>query len=280
LDEGSEGRLLSRIISLFRNKSIGHDLEEHILDAKDEGAIPPEEGSMLLNVLDLGKTLVEDIMVPRIDIACAEVDAELEEVANLIMECGHSRIPLYEDSKDRMVGIVHAKDLLKPLLTPAPEGGGKRIALRGIMRPVFFVNANASVRSLLRQFQSERMHLGIVQDEYGGTAGLVTMEDVLEEIVGDIEDEYDTLQPDEIERREDGTMLCSGRALLEDVNETLGLSLESEEVETIGGYLSQMAGDIPHDGQTFDLGPWRFVVQDADAKHIRMIRIEPLAGDR
>ncbi len=275
MDEDSDHRFLSRIVNLFRSKPNCHDLEEHILDAKDEGAIPPEEVSMLLNVLDLGKTRVEDIMVPRIDIACAEVEASLEELARLIVDCGHSRIPIYEETKDRMVGIVHAKDLLRPLQDPRC-GGETACTTRQIMRPIFFVNAQASVRSLLRQFQTGHMHLGIVQDEYGGTAGLVTMEDVLEEIVGDIEDEYDALRPDEIERRDDGTLLCSGRTLLEDVNQALGLDLTSEDVESIGGYLTELAGAVPADGAAFDLGPWRFVVQDADAKHVRTVRIEPL----
>lgn len=275
MDEDSDGRFLSRIINLFRSKTNSHDLEEHILDAKDEGAIPAEQVSMLLNVLDLGKTRVEDIMVPRIDIACAEADASLEELAGLIVTCGHSRIPIFEETKDRMVGIVHAKDLLRPLLDPHCQGQAP-CGPKNIMRPIFFVNAQASVRSLLRQFQNERMHLGIVQDEYGGTAGLVTMEDVLEEIVGDIEDEYDALRPDEIERREDGSMLCSGRTLLEDVNTALGLDLASEDVESIGGYLTELAGAVPADGESFDLGPWRFIVQDADAKHVRLVRIEPL----
>lgn len=271
MDEGSDGRFLSRIRNLFR-KSNGHQLAEHILDAKDEGAIPPEEVSMLLNILDLGKKKVEDIMIPRIEIACAEVEASVEEVVELAVSSGHSRIPIYEETKDRMVGLVHAKDLLKLLLRPCgPEG--REASVREIMRPVFFVSGTASIRSLLRQFQTERMHLGIVRDEYGGTAGMVTMEDILEEIVGDIEDEYDVLRPDEIEKLPDGSMLVSGRALLEDVNEACGLHLESEEVETIGGYLSQIHGDIPKGGDMFDLDGWKFTVQDADAKHVRLIRI-------
>lgn len=233
---------------------------------------------MLLNVLDLGKKKVEDIMVPRIEIACAEIDDSIEDVVELAVSSGHSRIPIYEETKDHMVGLVHAKDLLKLLLRPSGPDGRKG-AVREIMRPLFFVSGAASIRSLLRQFQNEHMHLGIVRDEYGGTAGMVTMEDALEEIVGDIEDEYDMLRPDEIEKQPDGSMLVSGRALLEDVNEACGLHLESEEVETVGGYLSQLHGDIPKGGEVFELDGWKFAVQDADAKHVRLIRITPPPAD-
>ncbi len=272
MDQGSEGRFINLFRNLFR-KSNGHPLEEHIQDARDEGVLKPEEEAMLLNVLALGRKKVADVMVPRIEIACADVDSSIDELGTFIVECGHSRIPIYENTRDDMIGIVLAKDVLRPLIGQCESRKGRE-AVRDLLRPVLFVNENASIRKLLRQFQTERAHLAIVLDEYGGTAGLVTLEDILEQIVGDIEDEYDADRPDEIEPLEDGSMRATGRTSLEEVNEALGLKLTSDEVETIGGYLSQTAGRIPRTGERFDLNGWCVRILDADAKHVKLVHMQ------
>ena len=274
MDEGADSRFWSKMINLFKKN--GHDLEDHIMDAQDEGALKREDASMLLNVLELSDTTAADIMVPRTDIICAEVNSSLEDIAQLIVAHGHSRIPIYEETRDRMLGVVHAKDLLSPLLLPLEQ----RVSLRNLLRELLFVPELTNVKVLLGTIRSRRLHLAIVVDEYGGTAGMVTLEDVLEEIVGDIEDEYDVERPDEIQDQGDGVLFVNGRATLEDLNERFGIGLLSEQVDTLGGYISEVAGRIPLPGESFNLKGRRYTIQEADAKQIKAVLIEPLDHDR
>ncbi len=270
MDDGAEGRLKS----LFRHFFKKDDLEDHIQDAREDGEIEGEDMSMLLNVLDLGERTVSKIMIPRTDIVCAEVDTPLGELGELFVKSGHSRIPLYRDNRDSIVGVVHAKDILAPLL----RGQVMDSRVDTLMRPPFFVSEYTPIRNVLSELKGKKTHLAIVLDEYGGTAGLVTLEDVLEEIVGDIRDEYDPETPDEITEQEDGTLRVAGRASLEDIAERTGLPLDSEQVETIGGYLAALAGRIPRQGEFFDIGGSRFTVLEANVRHVNWVLIEPLDG--
>lgn len=242
------------------------------MDAQDGGALKREDAYMLLNVLDLGETTASDIMVPRTDIVCSEVGSSLDDVAQLIVAHGHSRIPVYEETRDRMIGVIHAKDLLSALVQHEAED----YPLRELLRELLFVPEMTNVKYLLATMRSRRTHMAIVVDEYGGTAGLVTLEDVIEEIVGDIEDEYDVLRPDDIQVLDNGSLLVSGRTELEELNERFQLGVTSEQVDTLGGHLSEIAGRIPVPGDSFILQNRRFTVQDADAKQIKTVLIEPL----
>lgn len=269
MDEGSEGRLWPKFLNIFKK----HDprLEEHILEASEDGEIRSEVVSILLNVLELKDTEAQEIMVPRTDIIGVEIDGGISEVANQIVTHSHSRIPVYKDTKDNILGIVHAKDIIKHLIN-----GETDYDLSELMRVPFFVPENTKVKKLLTEFQSGRIHMAIVQDEYGGTSGLITLEDVLEEIVGDIEDEYDAERPADIQDLEDGKILVSGRVPLYDISEKLELQLDSEHVETIGGYLSQLAGRIPAKGEFITLSGFKFTVHDGDNKQVSAILIEPI----
>ncbi|MDD4952090.1 MAG: hemolysin family protein [Desulfovibrionaceae bacterium] len=274
MDDGPEGRFISRIRNLFRKN--GHALEEHILEAKDDGEIKGEDVSMLLNVLDLEDRLVSDIMVPRADIDCAEVSDGATRIAEMIISQGHSRIPVYEGDKDHIIGVVHAKDLLRSLLEPEED----RESVKDIMREPYFVSETTSLKALLKSLQADKVHLAVVRDEYGGTSGIVTLEDVLEEIVGEIEDEYDEPKPEEIQEQDDGSVLVSGRVPLDELASRLKLRLDSDKVETIGGYLCELAGRIPAQGEFFTLQGRRLTVAEADAKQIRKILIQPLPVPR
>ena len=159
------------------------------------------------------------------------------------------------------------------------EGDPERITIAEIMRPVLFVPENKSGRDMLREFLGRRTHLAIALDEYGGTSGLVTLEDVIEEIVGEIEDEHDVEGPEEFRFEDDGSVHVSGRAPLDELAEVIGLELTSEQVETIGGYLSELSGRVPHKGDIFTLSGRRIIVEDADKKQVRWLRIEPPAGE-
>ncbi|WP_348981250.1 hemolysin family protein [Salidesulfovibrio onnuriiensis] len=236
------------------------------------GEIESDELDMLLNVLDLDEKLVTEVMVPRIDMECADVASTIRQVAETITGGdAHSRIPIYRESKDQIVGMVHAKDLLTPLLEGRTED-----PISGLLRPPFFIPETATLDKVLNVFKANGVHIAIVQDEYGGTSGLVTLDDILEEIVGEIQDEYDAERPDEIEVLEDGSLLISGRVMLDDLEEEFDIHLDSEQVDSIGGYLTEMAGRIPHEGEFFTLEGRRFTVREADAKQISLIHVQAL----
>ena len=271
MDGGTEGHstIWSRLSRLF-----GHDdqesLEKAILEARADGEVEPYEESMLLGILRFNDLQVQDTMIPRTDIDCVPADMPLQEVARIIVRSGHSRIPVYKDTRDNIVGILHAKDVLSSLL----DQGQDEPSVPSVMREPFFVPETKSIRTLLQEFRARKQHIAIALDEYGGTSGLITIEDVLEEIVGDIEDEHDAPRQEDIRPLGENVYELTGRALLEDL-EDLGVDLDSDEVDTIGGYLSMEAGHVPGPGERFTLRGWTFTVLEADRKLIIRLRMEP-----
>ena len=271
MDDDSDSRFWGALGKFFRQKSIS--IEELIQEARAEGSLVPEDASMLLNILRLEKKQVFDIMVPRPDIVCAEADDGIPAICDLIRTHGHSRIPIYEDNRDNILGVVYAKDLLAHIV----GASGEYPDPRSIMRAPFFVPETLDLKRMLLEFRNQKKHMAVALDEYGGTSGLITLEDVLEEIVGEIEDEHDPSKPEEIQETSPGVYLVSGRFPLEDVNAALGLDLESEQVETIGGFLTELAGRVPRQGDAFTLEGRRFTIREADRRQIRWIAIEPAA---
>ena len=271
MDGGTEGHstIWSRLSRLF-----GHDdqesLEKAILEARADGEVEPYEESMLLGILRFNDLQVQDTMIPRTDIDCVPDDMPLQEVARIIVRSGHSRIPVYKDTRDNIVGILHAKDVLSSLL----DQGDDAPSVSAVMREPFFVPETKSIRTLLQEFRARKQHIAIALDEYGGTSGLITIEDVLEEIVGDIEDEHDAPRQEDIRPLGENVYELTGRALLEDL-EDLGVDLDSDEVDTIGGYLSMEAGHVPGPGERFTLRGWALTVLEADRKLIIRLRMEP-----
>lgn len=273
MDDGSDGRFRNVFKKIFGKN--GQDLEEHILEAKDEGEIESAEVNMLLNVLDLDEKQVSEIMVPRTDMECVEIDSTFRQVAEIITQGGaHSRIPVIGESKDQVVGVVHAKDLLAPLLSGHLDG-----LVSDIVRPPFFISETTALDKALGLFKANSVHMAIVQDEYGGTSGMVTLDDILEEIVGEIQDEYDAERPDEIMELENGGLMLSGRVTLDELDEKYGIRLDSEQVDSIGGYITALAGGIPRPGEFFTLEGRIFTVQQADDKQIRTILVSSSAVD-
>jgi len=266
LEEGSENRLWSIVRRIFGSRCDA-PLEEIILEARKEGGLKNEEVLMLLNILRLHEKQAVEIMVPRTDLVCAEVNDSMRDVAGMIIDSGHSRIPVYRENKDHIVGLIHAKDLLQSLLEE------KDTDITTIMRTPYFMPETKNVRQILLDFQSQKIHLGIVLDEYGGTSGIVTLEDVLEEIVGEIEDEYDPPRPQEIKVLQDGSFHISGRTSLDELKNELGIEILSLQVETIGGYVCQLAGRVPDKGEEFSDNRFHFVVKEADAKNIKWLTV-------
>ena len=266
VDGGSEGRSIWARLGHFFGHNEDESLERAIIDARAEGEVEAEEESMLLGILRFNDLKVEDTMTPRTDIDCVSQNATIREAVAAVIASGHSRIPIYKDTRDNIVGIVHAKDLLSCLAEPDQQDR----QVSSIMREPFFVPETKNIRTLLQEFRTQKQHIAIALDEYGGTSGLITIEDVLEEIVGDIQDEHDKPSQEDIRDMGQGVYEMSGRAFLEDLAE-LGMPLQSDEVDTIGGYLSTEAGHVPAAGETFTVEGWKFTILDADKKHIKKL---------
>ncbi|WP_028587169.1 hemolysin family protein [Desulfocurvus vexinensis] len=274
MDDDS-GSLFSALMGKLFRKGDDSEVERFILEAQRDGELRGEESAMLLNVLRLSRRQVTEIMIPRTDIVCAPVDSSIEEMSLLIAESGHSRIPVYRKNRDNMVGIVHAKDVLRAF---AQTGDTAPPTLAQIMRAPLFIPETKNVYDMLQVFRTNKIHLAIALDEYGGTSGLVTFEDVLEEIVGEIEDEYDTPRPEDIQALEDGSTLVSGRTPLEELDERLGLALTSTQVETVSGFLCELAGRVPEPQESFTIDGHTLTVKEADAKQIHWILVRPTGG--
>jgi putative hemolysin len=235
---------------------------------EEEGFIDEDEREMIDSILEFDDTLVREVMVPRIDIIAVSVNEPLEEIINLVLEVGHSRIPVYEQNIDNIIGVLYAKDLLKPLSNREEEIP----AVRQLIRPAYYVPETKKVRDLLKELRKEKVHMAIVLDEYGGTAGLVTIEDLIEEIVGDIQDEYDQEEV-RIETLPDGSYLVDARTSIYDINELLDLDLPDDEFDTISGLVFHSLGRIPNSGQELELGDLYVVVKEVIGRRITKLHL-------
>ncbi|MCD6418197.1 HlyC/CorC family transporter [bacterium] len=236
----------------------------------DEGRydIESEERQMIKQIIDFVETTVREVMVPRVDMVCAPIDAEVSDVIKIIEERGHSRIPLFQDKIDNIVGILYAKDLLI-----AMGKNGNSIDLSRICRKPYFIPESKLIDELLEEFRREKLHIAIVVDEYGGVAGMVTMEDLLEEIVGEIQDEYDEEEMP-IQKLDDGVWRVMGKVTIDDVSNLLDTDLPSEEADTIGGLIYQLAGAIPKPGYSVELEDGiLLIVEEIDGQRIKSIKV-------
>jgi len=237
--------------------------------AEERGAITTQFADMMRRILTLDQTTADEVMVPRTDIKAIEVNTPVQEAIEFVVRDGHSRYPVYRETLDQVIGILHAKDLLA-----YAKAGNTRVSLASLLRPVIFVPTTKPVSALLREFQQERAHMAIVVDEYGGVAGLVTLEDVLEEIVGEIEDEYDRRRQRTLIRRlSPSEALVDGDAEVKRVNRTLGLSLPEEEAVTIAGLILETLGDIPEPGTKLRFGTVELTVEEATEREIQLVRV-------
>jgi len=247
------------------------EMEELIEVGTAEGFLNEEEEDMLLSVLSFRKTLVREVMIPRTEMVCVEVNAPLEELTKTMVEEGHSRIPVYEGDVDHVAGFVAARDVLGFCAASSPPP-----PLRQVLRPAFFVPETMSLEALLAELRRRRQHLAIAVDEYGGVSGLVTLEDVLEEIVGDIHDEYDDEEAAEIRESGDGFRV-DARTEIEKLEERLGFELGEEiEYETVGGLAFQALGRVPKPGETFRYRGLEITVLDADKRRVKEVKIRIL----
>ncbi len=245
-----------------------------------EGRLEQEEREMLRSIVRFGDTLVREIMVPRIDMVTVEVHTPLPEATDLFIQTGFSRLPVFEEKIDNIVGLLYAKDLL-----PVWRAGNEdRRPLQSLLREAYFVPEAKKVDELLAEMQRRRMHMALVVDEYGGIAGLVTLEDIVEEIIGEIQDEYDLAEaPPEIHPLGSDEYLLSGRADIDDINEVLGTDFPSDDADTLGGLLLSVTGHMPAEGEEIRLDGFLFTIRKVDQRrivlvHARRVSPEPNAG--
>jgi CBS domain containing-hemolysin-like protein len=242
------------------------DLEQHRM----EGALDKEEQEMIENVLELSERHADEIMTPRTDLIAVRVTADLPGILETIKKAGHSRIPVYEENIDNIVGMIYAKDLLAEV-----GRDGNDFNLREWMREAYFVPESKPLRSLLHEFQKYQLHIAVVLDEYGGTAGIVTLEDILEELVGEIADEYEETPPESIQEVDERTIEVDARTYVDDLNDKYELNLpEHEDYDTVGGFVFSRLGYVPKTGEHFDYEHLQFTIASAEPRRINRIRIQ------
>jgi putative hemolysin len=238
-----------------------------LVDAGEEGgAIEEEEKDMILSIFQLSDTLAREVMVPRIDIVGFDAESPLSEAAKTLIDTGHSRAPVYVGTIDNVVGLLYGKDILA-----AWHAGGSDRRVRDVMRPAIFVPEAKKVDDLLQEMQARRVQMVIVVDEYGGTAGLVTLEDIVEEIVGEIHDEYDLAEEMPYQELPDGSYQFRGGIDLDDVNELTGSRLSKDAGETLGGLIYSQLGRVPTAGEVLEAGGLRLQVEQVSGRRIRKV---------
>ncbi len=246
------------------NRFIRRDFEVIIRESRETGQLelPEEESELLENIFELSTLRVKDVMIPRTEIVAVDIHASIEEVIQRIVESGHSRLPVYQENIDNIVGIVYAHDLFK-----------KPRSLKEIIRDVRFVPETKPAKDLLKEFLQTHTTIAIVIDEYGGTAGLVTIEDLLEELIGEIQDEFDTEAP-EIQQVDKHTLIVSGRVELDTLEELYDIHLPRNDYETIAGFLIDHMGHIPTAGETFSYNGYYFTILRSHPNRIDQVKIE------
>lgn len=248
---------------------LAHSEEElrMLVDASQRyGILDKMEGKLLDNVFEFSDRVVSDVMVPRQDMVCLFAQDPIEEVINIVKKYGHTRYPLCDDEKDNVIGLVHMRDLM--CLGEAPE----ITDISQVKRDILIVPEGMPISHLVQKMRVQRTHLAVVVDEFGGTAGMVTIEDLIEELVGEIYDEFENNEPSEIMKVAEGEYLINGRVLLEDVSELLGVELEEETVSTIGGYVFNRLGRKPVKGDTIKFDGHLFTVVEVVGFRITQVR--------
>ena len=261
--------LVNRFLS-GRRKITEEEIHELMDAGEEEGLINEEENEMIRSIFTLRDTVVREIMVPRTDMACIPVDATVREVISDIIACGHSRIPVYDGTIDNIVGLIYAKDLLKYW-----GMNDTAIVIKKIMRIPYFIPEAKNLEELLQEFKKKRVHMAIVIDEYGGTSGLVTIEDLLEQIVGDIQDEYD-LEEDWLVEEPDGSIVVDARLPIEELEEYYDIKIERDKFDTVGGLIFHLTGRIPPAGEEISNHSIHMTVLAADERKISKVRIRLL----
>jgi CBS domain containing-hemolysin-like protein len=250
-----------RFLKRKKNKEVDNLL------GRDSEALKDDEREMIRGILELGETPVKAIMVPRTDVVALAADEPFDSIVKMIVRGRHSRIPIYEGSIDNVIGFLHVKDLIPYLARRETE-----VDVKKLLRPILFVPEGKLINDLLRELQQRKEHIAVVVDEYGGMAGIVCLEDIIEEIVGEIQDEYDQ-EEEEIKKVSEDTYICDARTLIEDINEQLQLNLPMNGSDTLGGFVFNLFGKIPEVKESIGYGNVEFTVDLMDGNRIKKVRV-------
>lgn len=227
------------------------------------------EENMIINIIKLSSITVKEIMVPRVDLVSINKDLPYEEIVKLIEEKGRTRLPVFDENYDNIIGVVHAKDMLKF------QKRNKEYNLESIIRPAYFVPETKPINDLLKEFREKRVHLSVVVDEYGGISGIACLEDIIEQIVGEIQDEFDDEAADIVEISED-CYLVNGRLSLNELNDGINADFEAEDIDTLGGLIYSITGKIPSKNEKIEYRNYIFTIESISDRKIRRVKIERL----
>ena len=266
---GSKGGFWGWLLSLFgRSRRSGEDVAPTFVDEEGQAqSLEEDETQMVRSILELDKTLAREIMVPRIDIVALDATSSVTELVRTVIDAGVSRIPIYENTIDNVIGVVYAKDVLRYW-----GQAGDGLSLKQIARSPHFIPETKRVDELLQEFRKKRVHMAIVVDEYGGVAGLVSLEDLMEEIVGEIEDEFDIGAP-QIETVSPGEVIMDAAVSIDDLNEALSLDIQGEDFDTVGGFIFDRLGKIPIPGDEIREDGFLVSVLTTTGRRIRKVKI-------
>lgn len=273
MDEGSSRRpagfldRVTRLVTGRRKMVTEEEIQELIEAGEEEGIVDEKERQMISAILELDNTVVREIMVPRTEMATISIESSIREAISAIIACGHSRIPVYDGTLDNIIGLLYAKDLLKNW-----GSDDSKIHLKSVVREPFFTPESKTLELLLQEFKKKKVHLAIVVDEYGGTSGLVTIEDLLEQIVGDIQDEYDN-EEDLYIRNPDGSITTDARLPIEDLEEQFEMEIERDKFDTVGGLVVHLADGIPAAGTVISNENLKIEILEADPRKVKKVRI-------
>ena len=258
---------LSRLFS-GRKRVTEEEFHELMEASEEEGLINEKEGEMIKAIFALGETFVREVMIPRTDMACIPVDAKTDRLITTIIEYGHSRIPVYEGTLDNIIGVLYAKDLLKHWGQESDS-----LDIRKILRQPFYIPETKNLEELLQEFKKRRIHIAIVIDEYGGTSGLITIEDLLEQIVGDIQDEYDS-EEELFQFQPDGSAVVDARLAVEEFEQLFDIEVERDKFDTVGGLIFYMLGRIPKTGDKVSICGISITVITAGERRIGKLLVQ------
>jgi putative hemolysin len=272
------GILLQKAQGMFvsedDSRAIKEDELRNIVESEtEEGTIEVEERDMIEGVFEFGDTTVKEVMIPRIDMVCGDLSRSREDIMDVVVKSRHSRIPVFEERVDHIKGIIYVKDLLHAVIQ------SETWEVHDLMREPYFVPENKKIDELLTEFKSNRVHMAVVLDEYGGTSGLVTLEDLIEEIFGEIQDEYDDEEPLFTWSKNNLTLVADARIDIDALNVLLNVELPQEGYETLGGFIYNHLGHVPDAGETFTFESISFAIEDVIGQRITNVRIEKPTED-
>lgn len=266
-------KISGKKLSSYSGLASREELEHIVTEGSESGVLDEDESEMIHSIIDFEETKVSEVMVPRVDMEAIEIQSSIEEAVELSLKSGHSRIPVYEEDLDEIRGVLYAKDLLNLL------AGGQKKTIAELMRKPMFVPETMKTDEALETMKKSKKHIAIVVDEYGGTAGIVTLEDLIEEIIGDIQDEYDRETP-EIQQEGENCWLAQGQVNLEDLSDAVDYPFceEFDEVDTLAGMILELSGNFPSKGETISYKSWDFHVLDVQKHRVLEVRLKNFPG--